>query len=205
MAKKILIIVAVCVIAVVGFLVVRTKYSETKRSEKATNIIEAAIKKLDADPLKAKEEIELLAQNIALRNVLYDALKESGKLQHFPNRYLNQESLAESDLAFWLSHPNELGKAPDDIELKAKISKKMSNDKTGEFYLFRFRVKEPHWAAKNGWMAGMTGPYIKGGGLETSAEGTFSELDAFDSKSADEHVTYLLSNLGSLLTTKTSK
>ncbi len=205
MAKKILIIVAVCVITVVGFLVVWAKYSETKRSEKATNFVDAAIKKLDVDPQNAKEEIVRLTQNIELRNVLYDALKESGKLQHFPNRFLNQESLAESDLAFWLAHPNELGKAPDEIELKAKISKTMSNNKTGEFYLFRFRVKEPHWAAKNGWMAGMTGPYIKGGELETSAEGTFSELDSYESKNADEHVTYLLSNLGSLLTTKTSK
>ncbi|NLG29401.1 MAG: hypothetical protein GX557_15945 [Chloroflexi bacterium] len=62
-----------------------------------------------------------------------------------------------------------------------------SDGNTLDTYVFRFRTFEPDWVAKGGWMAGVAGPYLRGGEPATSAPGTFSSFETWDSKTADEH------------------
>ena len=57
------------------------------------------------------------------------------------------------------------------------------------YFLFRFRVRAPHFAADRGWMAGACGPFPSEPRIpETEPTATFSELTPFDEKSPEAHV-----------------
>lgn len=56
------------------------------------------------------------------------------------------------------------------------------------FFVFRFRTKPPHWAAKDGWLAGVAGPYWENEEPDLVPAGVFSRFEAFDSCSPDEHL-----------------
>jgi hypothetical protein len=58
-----------------------------------------------------------------------------------------------------------------------------------DYFLFRFRTHPPHWAAKDGWMAGVSGPFRRSDQPTTEALGeTFSSFDPWDSKKPEQHV-----------------
>jgi hypothetical protein len=137
----------------------------------------ASLRQLAADPLT--------------RSSLYEALARRGHESVFPGEFRTQEALAESDLVQWLSHPNELRGAPDEIEL-VKVAT-VPTDEVGpvRWYLFRFRVRPPHWAADKGWMAGAAGPYRAADDAPPVARSPapWSELESFSARSADQHAT----------------
>lgn len=56
-----------------------------------------------------------------------------------------------------LIFPTELNAAPDEIELIKTV--RVDKPITGaiEYFVFKFRMHEPHWAAKDGWMVGVSG------------------------------------------------
>jgi hypothetical protein len=206
MATVLIVLAIVCALAAGGFalLVARAKLVETRRAGRSMAKINAAVARLDSDPDAARLEMGRLAANPELRSTLYSTLASNGKSEHFPGEFLNQEALAESDLVFWLCHPNELQVAPDEIQLMARISKTLPDEAgPARFFVFRFRVNTPHWASERGWMAGIAGPYSPGGDLQTHARGTFSELAPYDSLTPADHVDYLLSQQGSTWVTRT--
>jgi hypothetical protein len=51
-----------------------------------------------------------------------------------------------------------------------------------------YRIKEPHRAAKDAWLAGVAGPYPVDGPVGSGAPGTFSRFESYDSKSSEKHV-----------------
>lgn len=123
------------------------------------------------------------------RKVLYETLLEFKRLDLFPRAHLTWEAMAEADLVLWLCHPNELGSPPDEIELMAKVpTPSATAPPNSRYFVFRFRVKPPHWAANDGWMAGVAGPYPTAGEPAPDARGTFSRFEAYDSRSPEEHV-----------------
>lgn len=86
----------------------------------------------------------------------------------------------------WLIFPTELGRTPHDIELMTTFD---SQDGDQRHYLFRFRTHPSHWAAKDGWMAGLSGPFEVAAMPTTRAGGsTFSTFTKWDAKSPQEHV-----------------
>lgn len=131
-----------------------------------------------------------LAANPETRNALFVALRDAGKADYFPPQFATREAFAESNLVDWLGHPNELTVAPDEIELVKVVTIPTAEAGDVEWYLFKFRVRPPHWAADKGWMAGAAGPYPKGGDptAVVDAPGTFSELESMSTHSPDEHV-----------------
>jgi hypothetical protein len=143
----------------------------------------------------AKPDTALVARLSAdpdVRNTLYDELREKGMHAVFPAEYRTFEAHAESELVYWLCHPNELQQPPDQIELM-KVVAMNSGTPLGEvdYYLFRFRTNPPHWAADAGWMAGVAGPYVKGRPLDgQSVDATFSEFESYDSMTPEQHVQY---------------
>jgi hypothetical protein len=141
---------------------------------------------LDAGETPAAADLERFAADRATRKVLHEELEERGRLDLFPAGFLTQESMAEADMCAWLNHPNELAAIPDEIELMEVVPS--PGDAGGRYYLFRYRVREPHWAAKDGWMAGVAGPYPAGGPVARTARGTFSRFEAYDSRTPAEHV-----------------
>jgi hypothetical protein len=128
------------------------------------------------------------AENRETRKVLFDVLTSANKVELFPQKYLAWEMLAEADLVAWLCHPNELGSPPSEIEMVAELPTPDAPSEDSAYFLFRYRMQEPHWAAKDGWIAGVAGPYATSGPFSSSANGTFSRFEAIDSRSPEEHV-----------------
>ena len=131
---------------------------------------------------------EGIAAHAEMRNTLYDLLGRSSRSDLFPRRYRTQEAFAESAMVNWLVYPTELGQVPDEIELM----KVVTSGKPGEeedYYVFRFRMEEPHWAAKDGWMAGVAGGFARRDQPTTVAGGnTFSSFTPWDSQTPEQHV-----------------
>lgn len=136
-----------------------------------------------------------IAASAEVRNYLFDALKMFGKLSLFPEEFRTQAALAESTMVNWLMYPTELARAPDEIELMHVAT----IDKEGgpiAYYVFRFRTFEPHWGAKDGWMAGVSGPFMQKDAPSTVSYGhTFSRFEPWDSKTPEEHLEAVLENL----------
>jgi hypothetical protein len=146
---------------------------------------------------KAVEAADILAiaSDAENRNMFYRGLKEIKRESLFPPNYRNQASFAESDMVGWLTYPTELGRAPDEIELMAIVPGKSSDGPTN-YYLFRFRTREPHWSAKDGWMAGVSGPFLTADEPTTESNGdTFSSFTPWDSKTPAEHVASVTESL----------
>ena len=103
-----------------------------------------------------KKYVENVARFAEMRSWLYKTLKQFGKSSLFPEKYRTQKAFAEAEMVSWLVYPTELNRVPEEIELMKVVAIDAGlPDGTCDYYLFRFRTKEPHWAAKNGWMAGV--------------------------------------------------
>jgi hypothetical protein len=129
--------------------------------------------------------IEAVATSPEVRNWLYGGLASLKRLDLFPERFASQEAFAEANMVEWLTYPTELGRTPHEIQLMTTFE-----DDKGEhrYYLFRFRTHAPHWAAKDGWMAGLSGPFEIAVMPTTSAGGsTFSTFTRWNEKSPREH------------------
>jgi len=196
---KIVVIVlgSLVLLVVLGYLilVLRSKALEMKARMKVFNAVSDVLDRLGGDSFDKDMEIGKLALNPLTRNTLYTQLETMDKLNIFPKDYLTQEAFSESDLVFWLAHPNELNAAPDEIELAARIDRKGDNDSEIYFLIFKYRTFEPHWAAKDGWMAGITGPYNSGQPPALNSPGTFSEMVPYNEKTPEEHVDHLIEKL----------
>ena len=176
------------VVVVVGLLVLNLVLASGRQRKQARARLAPVLDPLDAGQVPDPAAVRQLASSRETRNALYDALAERGKESLFPREYRTRQAFAESDLAFWLSHPNELKQSPDEMQL-AQVVTMPSDAGPVEYYLFRFRTREPHWAADKGWMAGVSGPYPKDPKAPlASPAGTFSELEPFEAKSPQEHV-----------------
>jgi hypothetical protein len=143
--------------------------------------------------LQAKQDpepadLERFARDPATRKVLYDALDHHGRLSLFPPAYLTPEAMAEADLVLWLAHPNELAATPDEIQLMKVVPPPGEAYARKRYFVFRYRTKPPHWAAQDGWLAGVAGPYPEEGPFPPEAAGTFSRFEAYDSRTPEEHV-----------------
>ena len=107
-----------------------------------------------------KERIEELARRPETRSILYRFLYDQKHMDLFPDQYKGLEQIAESDLVQHLLLPMELNAVPDEMELLLTIERE-EDDPPRKYrsFLFKFRTIPPHWAAKDGWMVGIAGPY----------------------------------------------
>jgi hypothetical protein len=141
---------------------------------------------IDAGRAPAEEDLLRFARDRTTRQVLHDVLTQKEKLDLFPRECLTWPAMAEANMVAWLCHPNELQTPPDEIELMATLPAPGSS--TTHYFLFRYRTNEPHWAAKDGWMAGVAGPYDLTGPPVPIAPGTFSRFEKFESRTPEQHV-----------------
>jgi hypothetical protein len=165
--KKSTIILAIIgsfVVFVIVFAVWRyfaTISGSRKTTEGLLKRIEPVIADLESNRQPKVTEIESLAADATTRNIFYSALKHIGRSDLFPAQYRTLEAIGESDLVVWLLHPNELNAKPDEIEAVKTIEKIEDGNKC-RFVVYRFRTHPPHWASKDGWLAGIAGPYFEG-------------------------------------------
>jgi hypothetical protein len=80
------------------------------------------------------------------------------------------------------------------MELVKKVTYKIENENV-YYYVFKFRINEPHWAAKDGWMLGVVGPYFDDSKPYDFPGGTFSRLSKIDSVSADDEAKWVHENI----------
>jgi hypothetical protein len=135
----------------------------------------------------SRESLLAVAGSSESRNWLHRGLVEVGRRELFPEALATQEAFAESEMVNWLIYPTELGRVPDEIELMAIVPDGASPP-VGDFYVFRFRTFAPHWAAEDGWMAGVAGPFVLEESPSEAYGGTFSTFTPWDEKSPEEHV-----------------
>lgn len=131
-----------------------------------------------------------VARSAEMRRALYQELGKLGALPLFPEEFCTQGALAESDMVNWLTFPTELGRAPDEIELMDVIGfETKAEEGCVDYYLFRFRTHEPHWAAEQGWLAGVSGPFSRQDAPTAVVPGgTFSSFEPWGIKTPEEHV-----------------
>jgi len=136
------------------------------------------------------DQLVELARRPDTRSLLFRALHELKQSNLMPQEYASLQSIAKSDLVAWLLHPNELGAVPDEIELVKEIEREEDDDppRKYRFFLFKFRTKPPHWAAKDGWIAGIAGPYWDGQLPLHSPPCVFSRFESIDSATSEEHL-----------------
>jgi hypothetical protein len=130
--------------------------------------------------------IDDVAKSAEMRRKLAGALYEAGHFELLDEKWRTQEAFAESDMVCWLTHPSELCAVPDQIEPLGKLPFLTDDVVEGLLYVYRFRVDEPHWAAKDGWMVGWAGPYPVTGPLEYAGGYTFSKFETWDPRAALE-------------------
>jgi hypothetical protein len=147
----------------------------------------AATSLLSAGATVSPETLELVAASPEMRGHLLTELERTGRRALFPARFLTQAALAESDMVRWLAFPTELGQPPDEIEL-VKVVSRDTPDGPADLYLFKFRTHAPHWAAKDGWMAGVSGPFLRADPPTSAGDGTFSSFEPWGARSEDGHV-----------------
>ena len=191
MLKAALAIVGVIVVAGVGFVAWRWWATEQGAKDvylRLNQRIAAVEDRLAAGQDPDPADVERFARDRDTRIVLYDSLEHHSKLHFFPAQYATPEAIAEGDLVLWLSHPNELDAAPDEVQLMGRIPVPGVPSSDMRYFLFRYRTKAPHWAAKEGWLAGVAGPYATSGIVSARAAGTFSRFEPYDSRTPEEHV-----------------
>ena len=191
---KVLLIVIGCAIGLVALFVVwrliATVQATARRDNQVSEKMAAIVEILESGEIPSQSDLLKCAEGKRTRRALYEVLEKYGKEELFPQQYLTREAAAEADLAYWLLHPNELGSAPDFIELMTKVIRQYEGA-TLEYFVFRYKMNEPHWAAKDGWMVGISGPYTEGSRLYSWAPGTFSTFEQYESKTPDDHVDWL--------------
>jgi len=121
--------------------------------------IQPLYEKLESGNEISKEEVLKYAKDNKTREMTYQILAEHKKTELFPKEYLTIESGAESNLLNWLEFPTELDKVPDDIEHLKRVTIKFDGNDVF-YHVFKYMTNEPHWAAENGWMLGVVGPYF---------------------------------------------
>lgn len=139
----------------------------------------------DVDPAAVAQ----VATSAECRKWLIDGLHKLERTQLFPRELQTQAALAESDLVNWLIHPTELGRPPDEIELMQTIPFDTETDAGwADYFLFRFRVDPPHWSSRDGWLAGVSGPFLRRDRPTIQALGdTFSAFTPWERKGESEH------------------
>jgi hypothetical protein len=187
-----LIILAIAIFAIYRYLTVKRQNSQL--NQERFDRIKAINEKLKNGENLTESDIIPFAKNILTRQTTYELLNEYSKADLFPKEFLNIEKGAESNLANWLEFPTELDGCPDEMELVKKVTYKIENENV-YYYVFKFRINEPHWAAKDGWMLGVVGPYFDDSKPYDFPGGTFSRLSKIDSVSADDEAKWVHENI----------
>ncbi len=142
----------------------------------------------------AQDEIIQYAKNLSTREILFDLLIEYDRAELFPKEFYTIEKGAEAHLAYWLDFPTELDSCPDELKLVKKVIIERENQNMC-YYVFKFRVFEPHWAAKDGWMLGVVGPYFDNSEPYDFATATYSRFKRLATISPEKEAKWVHENI----------
>ena len=195
--KLLLTIVSVVVIPVLFFAAYRAfAFQKEKRSirKRRFDRLKDLIIRLEKKKTVRAAEIERYAADRLTREPVYRLLKKFDKTGLFPAAFLTVEKGAESSLANWLEFPTELAAVPDEMEHLQRVDVDVFGEK-GYYHVYKFRVNEPHRAAKKGWMIGAAGPYFDDSKPYDAAKGTFSRLNKLEEITPEAEVKWIQQHL----------
>jgi hypothetical protein len=176
------IVIGFIVLAIVIFVIYRTwsvKKQNRKLNEQRFERIKPLYEKLESRQFITTEDILPYARNLLTREVVFQLLREHNKTDIFPKEYFTLIKGAENNLANWLEFPTELDACPDEIEHVRRVTFDFDGQNNFVHYeVFKYRVDEPHWAAKNGWILGIVGPYFDDSKPYDFPHATFSRVNS---------------------------
>ena len=157
--------------------------------------IEKIYNKLENGEEIEKSEIYSYAKDFKTRVTTYQLLEEHNLTDLFPKEFITTEKFAESYLVGWLEFPTELDAIPDEIEQTERVSIDFDGNNV-YYHVFKFRVNEPHWAGKDGWMLGVVGPYFDDSKPTDYPGSTFSRLSSkYGEVTAEEEAKWVHENI----------
>lgn len=158
--KMILKIFAAVLVLIVAFVIWRwtsVARGANQRDEKLIAALDPIGKKIEAGETVSPLEISALAAKPEIRFMLFGALRHIKKTELLPTGYSSSVAQGESALAYWMMHPNELQDAPEKIEFIETVTRPVDG-RAADFHVYRYKMPDGHWAAKDGWLLGLAGP-----------------------------------------------
>lgn len=184
------------IIAIIGFFLYKN-YAFRNAGKKIANAryerIESLHHQLENKQTPSPEEMNRYASNLLTREMTFLLLKKYKQTQLFPKEFYTIEKGAASNLASWLEFPTELDACPSELEHIKRVILSLYDAQSEMYYeVFRFRINQPHWAAKNGWMLGVVGPYTTTSQPYDPPQATFSRLSKLsDNITPEEEVQWV--------------
>ena len=159
-----LFVIATPIVAVIAFIVYRVvkvrgqnRRLDVERFERVAPLYDA----LESGVGINEEDVRPFAEDLVTRWTTIELLRDRNLLELLPAEASTIEWAAEGNLAQWLEFPTELNKVPDEMEHVERVTIDFDNEGNKvHYHVFKYRTDEPHWAAANGWMLGIAGPYF---------------------------------------------
>lgn len=198
--KTFLIIIRLLVLAIAIFAIYRlvtVKRQNSKLNAERFERVKELYDKLESGQNLTEKDVLPFAQNLLTRETAYQLLRDQNMTDIFPKEYYTVVKGAESNLANWLEFPTELDACPDEIEHIKRVTYDFDRQKNFVHYeVFKCRVHEPHWAAKDGWFLGVVGPYFDDSKPYDFPHATFSRISSTLYKvTADEEAKWVHENI----------
>ena len=198
--KIALVILLVIILAIVVFVIYRAIAFQTtgkKFNQERMMRIQPLYEKLKSGQVLTPKDIFPYVQDIKTRELTYQFLKDNSLTELFPKEFYTIVKAAETNLVNWLMFPTELGVCPDEIDYVKRVTIDFDGENHFVHYeVFKFRVNEPHLAAKNGWELGVVGPYFDDSQpYEHFPSSTFSRGGSMDKTSPEIEVKWVHENI----------
>jgi hypothetical protein len=172
-----LIVLAIVVFGVYRFVTVKRQNNQlnAERFDRVKELYD----KLESGQVITENDVLPFAKNRSTRQTAFELLAEYDKTNLFPNEFNNLISGAESNLANWLEFPTELDACPDEMEHIKRVTFDFDGQHNFVHYeVFKYKVYEPHWAANDGWILGVVGPYFDDSKPYDFPHATFSRISS---------------------------
>lgn len=180
--KIFVIIIGLIALAVIVFIIYRlitVKRQHRRLESERFERVRALYEKLESGAALSEADVFPYAENMLTRQTAFELLAHYKKTDLFPKEFYTLVKAAESSLANWLLFPTELDACPDVIEHIKRVSFDFDGQNNLVHYeVFKYRISEPHWAAKNGWILGVVGPYFDDSQPYDPSSSTFSRISS---------------------------
>jgi hypothetical protein len=180
-------IIAFIIVVFIVYRIQKVKKQHKLLSQERFERIRPLFEKLESGQQLTKDDVLPYAKNVLTRELAFELLKHNDNTAIFPEEYNTLIKGAESRLANWLEFPTELGACPDEMEHIKRVTFDFDGQNNLVHYeVFKYRFNEPHWAAKDGWILGVVGPYFDDSKPYDNAQCTFSRVSGTVAKTSPE-------------------
>lgn len=186
-------LIILALIIVGTYRMIKVKSQHRKLNALRFNRVKPLYDKLKTGHDLTSAEVKPFAADLLSRETTYQLLSEHQKSSLFPEELFTIEKAAESNLANWLEFPTELDACPDEIEHIKRVGIDFDEQNHMVFYeVFKYKTHEPHWAAKDGWILGVVGPYFEDSKPYDFPQATFSRVSStLEKTSPDEEAKWV--------------